>query len=212
MVEVERVREVACQAWARFSELRQRLPLQIQVGAGLFAAIMLLVGLYTVLTTRDSLLHLRVQHSFRSGQITVWVDEDSVYSGRLSGVMKKKYVVFGDTLQGSLSQEIPVRSGAHRVRVQITSDEGTVQQDSILADFAKNGERTLLVNTRRGDVALAWQVGESGSESPPASGGGWLNRYATTLIMTIAGSIVSAITGFAIKQLPGYLKSRQTSQ
>ncbi len=200
--------------WLLFNEQRQRLSLKTQIAAGLFLAVMVFLGLYTVLSSKDSILHLRVQHSFRSARIAVFVDNEAVYSGTLNGVMKKKYVVFGDTLEGSLSHDIPVTSGSHRVRVQITSGDGTTEQDSVLGDIAKNSERTLLVRARSGDVALSWQGGSSGSEesSVASAGESWMGRYAGTLILTVAGSIVSALTGFVIRELPGYLKSRQSSQ
>jgi hypothetical protein len=204
-------------AWNRcsqhFSDLRRRLPLWTQISAGIIVFLLVSAGLHSIFFGRGSVLHLRVQHGFASAEMAVFVDDDSVFTGKLTGVAKKKYVLFGNTMQGALTQEIPVSSGSHRIRVQLTSSDGRVQQDSITADFATNSDRTLLVNARRGNLDLEW-VGNSAptaSDSAPAStgGGGLLNRYSTTIFMSIAGSIISALTGFALRELPGYLKSRQ---
>ena len=177
--------------------------------------ILLLAALHSVFFGRGSVLHLKVQHGFRTAQIAVFVDDESVFTGKLSGALRKKYALFGDTIQGTLTREIRVSSGSHRVRVQITSPDGTVQEDSAVQDFLANADHTLLVNARRGNLELSWLDGAAASASSTsgaAAGASWFNRYSTTLLMTIAGSIVSALTGFVIREIPGYLKSRQASQ
>jgi hypothetical protein len=211
MSQLLRIREVWGKYWPQFSEFRRRLPLWTQVSAGVLLLMLVLAGGHSVFFGRSSVLHLRVQHGFASAEIAVFVDDNSVYTGKLTGVLKKKYVLFGNTMQGALTQEIPVSSGSHRIRVQLTGSDGTVQQDSTTANFTRNVDRTLLVNARRGNVELGW-LGESAaaiSDNTPAPVSGGLSRYGTTIFMSIAGSIISALTGYAIRELPGYIKSRQ---
>jgi hypothetical protein len=50
---------------------------------------------------------------------------------------------------------------------------------------------------------LPVQVAESASTL------GWMARYTSTLLLTAAGSIISAITGYAIRELPKQIGSRQ---
>ena len=209
---LETIRDAWGKFWPQFSEFRRRLPLWTQISAGVLVCMLMLAALHSIFFGRGSVLHLRVQHGFASADIGVFVDDDSVYSGKLTGTMKKKYVVFGNTMQGALTQEIRVSSGSHRIRVQLTSSDGRVQQDSVTADFARNSDRTLLVNARRGDLDLEWIGGSApaASDSSPAPTSGGLSHYGTTIFMSIAGSIMSALTGYAIRQVPGYLKSRQT--
>ena len=206
------IREVWSKFWQQFSDLRRRFPLWTQVSAGVLLFMLVLAGLHSVFFGRSSILHLRVQHGFASAEIAVFVDDNSVYTGRLTGALKKKYVLFGNTMQGALTQEILVSSGFHRIRIQLTGSDGTVQQDSTTANFARNVDRTLLVNARRGNVELEW-LGESAPPisdyAPAPASGGFLSRYGTTIFMSIAGSIISALTGYAIRELPGYIKSRQ---
>jgi hypothetical protein len=167
------------------------------------------MGLHTALApARNSALHLKVQHSFRSAQISVWVDGELAYSGKLVGYMRKKFGLLPDSVQGSLSQVIPLPSGNHLVRIQVYTDDGSVQEESITGEFGAHSERNLSVSARRGDISLAWQGGNTVSTDASLSGG-WIARYANTLFLTIAGSIISALTGFAVREVPGYLRSRQ---
>ncbi len=111
--------------------------------------------------------------------------------------------------QRALSQNVPLTSGKHLIRVQVASDDGSTVDDSISGEFVRNSERNLSVSARRGDLSLSWQVANSavGESSDHA---GWLGRYASTLFLTIAGSIISALTGYAIKELPKQIGSRQS--
>jgi hypothetical protein len=204
-----RIRAAAAAAWQRVRARSARIPLRARVVLGLFLVAASLLGLHTALApAKDSALHLKVQHSFRSAQISVWVDGELAYSGKLAGYMRKKFGLLPDSVQGSLSQTVPVPSGNHLVRVQVYTDDGSVQEETITGEFAAHSERNLSVSARRGDVALAWQGGNSVPAEASVSGG-WIARYATTLFLTIAGSIISALTGFAVREVPGYLRSRQ---
>jgi len=167
------------------------------------------MALYTASLAKTATLHLKVQHGFRSAQIYLWVDGDLAYSGKLTGSAKKKFGLIPDSVQGSLSQNVPLTSGKHLIRVQVASDDGSTVDDTISGEFVRDSERNLSVSARRGDLSLSWQVANSavGESSGHA---GWLGRYASTLFLTIAGSIISALTGYAIKELPKQIGSRQS--
>jgi hypothetical protein len=109
-------------------------------------------------------------------------------------------------VQGSLSQIIPLRSGQHSVRVRIEPHDAAMQEDSISGDFAHNAERDLFVSARPSSLSLSWQ----GTGSVPAEASSsltWFSRYAGSLLLTIAGSIVSALAGYLIRELPKRLQS-----
>lgn len=212
----QRIAELRAQAESLYRQGRERLakvPLTVQVVAAFFLVAAFLMAIYTVLGSRDATMRLKVQHGFRSAQLEVWVDDGRVYSGHLVGAAKKKYGLLPD-VQGSLSETVAVPSGSHRVKVRVTADDGTIQEDTISGDFSRNTQRTLSVSARRSDVALNWQgdVSSSSSGSDPApSGLGWFTRYASTLMLTAAGSIISALTGYAVRELPGHLRARQNA-
>jgi hypothetical protein len=190
-------------------EKAARVPTTAWIVLGLFLLAASLMALRTAFVSRDAGLRLKVQHSLRSAQLSVWVDGELAYSGKLIGSMRKKFGFLSE-IQGTLSETLPISSGSHQVRVRVASDDGSTQEDTISGDFARNSQRTLAVNARRDDVALSWQGQDAVlADSAVAGGNGWFGRYTSTLLMTIAGSIVSALTGFALRELPRHIASRQ---
>ncbi len=190
------------------------LPFKAQIVLAIFLLAALLAALHTAFWSKSSSLHLRLQHGFRSAQLTVLIDGNKAYSGKLVGYSKKKYALFGETVEGSLSQVFPVSSGTHDVLVRVEPGDGTVQEETISGVFASGAGRELSVSARRSGLTLSWEGSSdiAPAEEPAESQTpGWLSRYASALLLTIAGSIASALTGFAIKELPGYFRNRQAS-
>jgi hypothetical protein len=188
-----------------------RLPVKARVILGLFLAAALLMAMYTAFTAKDAALHLRLQHGFHNAQVSVWVDGDFVYSGKVSGSIRKKFGwIPTASAQGSLSQLIPVRSGQRNVRVRIEPDDAAMQEASISGDFTHSTERDLSVTARRSGLSLSWQ-GTGSAPAETSSSFGWFSRYAGSFVLTIAGSIMSALTGFAIRELPARLRSTSGS-
>ena len=73
-----------------------RIPAKARFMLGLFLFAAVLMALHTALFSADSTLHLKVQHGFRSADISVWMDGDLVYSGKLTGSLKKKFGLIPD--------------------------------------------------------------------------------------------------------------------
>jgi len=206
----EHIAQLRAKAALHYQQGRQwvaRVPVKARVVLALFLAAALLMAMYTALTARDSSLHLKLQHSFHKAQFSVWVDGDLAYSGNVSGSTRKKFgLIPTDSVQGSLSEIIPVRSGQHKVRVRIEPDDGTMQEDGINGDFFPNRERDLAVSARQSGLSLSW-LGPSSVPAETSTSFGWFSRYAGSLLLTIAGSIMSALTGYAIRELPARLRS-----
>jgi hypothetical protein len=179
------------------------VPVKARILLGLFLVAAALMAVYTALTAKDASLHLKLQHSFRSAQVSVWIDNDLAFSGKITGAAKKKFgLIPTDAQQGSLSQIIPVRSGQHNVRVRIEPEDAVMQEDSTSGNFVHNAERDLAVSARHNGISLSWQ-GTSSAPAESASTFAWLSRYTASLFLTIAGSIISALAGYAIRELPG---------
>jgi hypothetical protein len=184
-----------------------RVPVKARMLLGLFLLAAVLMAIHTALTAKDASLHLKLQHGFRSAQLSLWVDDDLAFSGKITGSTKKKFgLIPTDAQQGSLSQIIAVRSGQRNIRVRIQPDDAAPQQDSIPGDFASNGERNLYVSARKNGLALTWQ-GTSSASPETAPTFTWFSRYAASLFLTITGSIMSALAGYAIRELPARLRS-----
>jgi len=188
-----------------------RVPPKARMILGLFLAAAVLMAIHTAITAKDASLHLKLQHDFRTAQVSVWVDDDLAYSGKITGSTKRKFgLIPTDSLQGNLSQIIPVHSGQHGVRIRIEPDEATTQEDSIRGDFADHTERNLAVSARHSGISLSWQ-GTDRAPVESSSTFGWLSHYAGSLILTITGSIMSALAGYAIKELPARLRPTSDS-
>jgi len=166
----------------------------------------LMVVVHTTGSAKDSRLHLRLRHGFHSAKFSLWVDQDLAYSGKVSGAIKKRFgLIPTDWVQGSLSEIIPVRSGRHRIRVRIEPDDAATQEDTISGSFSANKESDLSVSARQGALLLSW-VGTANAPTEVPTAFGWFSRYGGSLLLTIAGSIMSALTGYAIRELPGRLR------
>ena len=197
--------------WQQARQAATRVPMKARVVLGLFLVAAVVLAAYSGLTAKDSSLHLKVLHSFHNAQVSVWVDSDLAYSGTIAGSTKKRFGILPtDSVQGTLSQIIPVRSGQHTVRVRIASDDAASQDDTISGNFASNSERDPVVSARRSGLSFSWQ-GSGSAAAETSSSFLWFSRYAGSLLLTIAGSIISALTGFAIKELPGRLRSTADS-
>jgi len=96
-----------------------------------------------------------------------------------------------------------------KVRVRIEPDGATMQEDTISGSFSANKESDLSVSARQSALLLSW-VGSDSTSAEGSTSFAWFSRYAGSLLLTIAGSIMSALTGYAIRELPGRLRS--TSQ
>ena len=192
--------------------LQQKLaaiPKTAWIVMALFSAAAVLLGLHAARATDQSAsLHIKVQHGLRSGQLAVWIDGHQACSEKLTGYVRKKFGLIPESVRGSLSRTLPLASGGHEIRVQVSGDDGFNQEDSVTGTFVRNTERTLAVAAGRSGLALAWQ-GESNVPVENSSSLAWLGRYASTLLVTIAGSIISALTGFAVREVPAYMRNRQ---
>jgi hypothetical protein len=211
----EQIAHLRANAALLYQHARQsaaRVPVKARVVLGLFLAATVLMAMYTAFTAKDASLHLKLQHAFHNAQVSVWVDSDLAFAGKITGATKKRFgLIPTASVEGNLSQIIPVRSGQHDIRVRIEPDDAVTQEDKISANFARNTEQTLSVSARRSGLSLSWQ----GGGNPPAetsSSFAWLWRYASTLFLTGAGSIISALTGFALRELPAHIRARQTSE
>ena len=113
----------------------ERVPVKARVLLGLFLVAAPLMAIHTALTSKDANLHLKLQHGFRDAQLSVWVDGDLAFSGKVTGSAKKRFgLIPTDSVRGSLSQIIPVRSGQHNIGVRIEPDDATTQVRRLSVD------------------------------------------------------------------------------
>jgi len=206
--ETIRFREKALLYFRHARQFAAGVPVRVRILLGLFLIAALFMAIHTAITAKNASLHLRLQHDFRNAQVWVWVDDDLAYSGRITGSTKKRFgLIPTDSVQGNLSQIIPVRSGQHNIRLRIEPDDAAMQEDSISGDFSDHTERDLTVFARHSGLSISWQ----GTALVASANFGWLSQYAGSLFLTITGSIISALAGYAIKELPARLRSSSDS-
>jgi len=204
--QMARIRAQATGSYEKSRAWVARLPAQTRIILGFFLVAAVLLALHTASSGKDASLHLTLQHGFRSADLSLWIDGDLAYSGKLRGSTKKKFGLIPGSVYGRLSEIVPVSAGTHQIRVRVKSEDGSTQQDSLTGDFARNSERELSVSAHPNGLSLAWQATNSSGQS---YGSGWFARYAGALCLTIGGSIISAITGFALRELPAHIRARE---
>ena len=102
-------------------------------------------------------LNVRSAHSFRSADVSVWVDDDLAYQGELTGVKKRR--LFRSSVRGSFSASLLVPAGEQVVRVHVHSErEGYDQTQETTAEFLKDQEHTLVLgfSGRSRNLYLSW--------------------------------------------------------
>jgi hypothetical protein len=82
-------RSHAVAVWQRIRAQFVRLPATARVMLGLFLLAALLMAMHTAYWGKDASLRLKVQHSLRGGQISVWVDGELAYLEAWSAKQKK---------------------------------------------------------------------------------------------------------------------------
>ena len=104
-------------------------------------------------------LEIRSVHSFRSADLSVWVDDDLAYQGKLTGVVKKRMFGLRKSVRGSFSAVLSVPAGKQVVRVHVHSARaGYDQTRETTAEFLKDQEHTLVLrfSGKSRNLYLSW--------------------------------------------------------
>lgn len=195
----------------KFALLFAKLSWKHALAAVLMAVLMGILLYYKVSDDKSATLHVTGQHNFRTAQLTIWVDQQRVYQGKLNGSVKRRFGVFQKTaiVQGTFSQTVMVASGSHAVRVQISTPDGYSREQTIQNEFSANTEQTLAVTPLRGAVNLSWKemrVLQANGEPT------WYAKYFRTLLMMASGSAFSALMGMLVQRFIALVKSQLGAQ
>lgn len=193
----ERVATVRARLWNAYRGLapRARLAVSLALGTGL------LLTLYGLFFARSATLKLVCRHGFRSAEITVSVDGDVVHEETMAGAVKKMFRVLERT-GGSYTRTIPVSSGRHVVEVRLKAP-GYDHTRTIEGEFRRGKESVLSVDSAR-ELTLAWRGAAGGAVRAESVGdagdsSGW-PRYAGSILLTMCGSVISAVIGFLVQE------------
>src|SRR5581483_7945641 len=121
--------------WQHARQSSARIPTKGWIAAGTVLVVGLLLILHASIS-KDATLRFRLQHTFHSAQVSLWIDGDLTYSGKVMGAPRKRFGVIPDgSMVGTVSQVIPVSSGRHRIKVRVEPDDGNVQEAVIGGEF-----------------------------------------------------------------------------
>lgn len=170
----------------------------------LTAAAVFVIALLPHLAGGSASLKVQMQHSFRSAQVSVWVDGDLAASEHITGSQRRRFGLLPAGVGGNFSRLLQVSAGRHTVKVRVTSEEGYDNSSSLTGDFPQDSQVTLQISPRRsGDLDMAWQ----GTSTMMADAGpAWYVKYTSSLLMTAVGSLVSALMAYVVKELPNLMR------
>ncbi|MBV9609607.1 MAG: serine/threonine protein kinase [Acidobacteria bacterium] len=97
---------------------------------------------------KPATIHLSIQHSFKSGNVTVWSDGQLIYLRELSGTTTKHLVVLSHS-EGFEAAQLKVPVGEHTIKVRVQADDFD-DSNSIQATFSDKTDTTLHVDARKG--------------------------------------------------------------
>jgi hypothetical protein len=191
----------------KFALLFAKLSWKHALAAVLMAVLMGILLYNKASDDKTATLRVTGQHSFRSAQLTIWIDQERVYQGKISGSAKRHFGVFqkNTSVQGSFSQTVMVASGSHAVRVKVSTPDGYEHEQTIQTDFSANTEQTLAVSPLRGGVNLSWKEMRVLQASGEPT---WYAKYFRTLLMMVSGSAFSALMGMLVQRFIALVKSQ----
>ena len=173
------------------------------------AGFLVLLGLavYMIWFSGSATLNLVCHHSFRSAELSVYLDGRLAYSGEISGSTKKRFGVLDKRVEGRFSKSLAVSPGDHVAQVQLKSvSDGFEQTKSCGVSIPAGKDATLLINAQHSGMSLIY-------DGPPVAplkdlGGGAPSPW-RSLLVTVGGSALSAVIGFMVQE---FLRSRRAAR
>ena len=175
-----------------------------------FPLVLMGIGFVVYLTGRSATLKLTCQHNLHSGAISIWTDDQLVYSGKLGNAGKKAFGLFGSKTPllggkagpATFSQTVKVPDGPHKLRIQVVG-EGYDESRTVSVDFSPDTQSTVSINALSRNLQVNWKD----THFVPASAATpWYMRYGKALFITMFGSILSALMGMVVQEILGKLK------
>jgi hypothetical protein len=196
----------------------RKMPLWTRYGGITVLLIAAIFIVYALVPSETARLQLICQHSFRSAQVSVFVDGSIVYSSNVNVTAKKRLGILPKGQSGPevFSKLIDVPTGNHVVQVRISAPtEGFDQARSAAADFTADRESILQINaTRRNTLAINFEGASSSTTLPlnasASSESHPLPKSGITIVFSILGTMLSASISFLVQEFWRWHKSRIT--
>lgn len=120
------------------------------------------LGNTVVASTGDARLQIVGEHSFRSAQISVWIDDQLAYQDELRGGVRSRSSLLRKStwVAGAIDIPLKVPEGKHTVTVKIKAmAQNYLQTGAVAADFPAHSTRTLHIGFGPSgkELNLDWQ-------------------------------------------------------
>jgi hypothetical protein len=162
--------------------------------------------IYVYLLAGSGNLTVVCRDNFRSAELSIYVDDKLTFSDQISGSTKKRFGILDERIEGVLSKVLPLALGDHVVRAHLTSAADHFDQTKqVEVNLVSGKEATVVVTTPRGELSLAYQ----GPSATAVKDSGMLSSGTLrSILVTLAGSVVSAAIGFGVQE---FLKTRKAA-
>ena len=126
----------------------------------LLAAVLalLVLVLWAFLPSPQSVMAIALQHNFRAGAISVWVDDRLVLEENLVHDEVHRLPFTAPRYVGRFSESVILRAGVRSIRVRVNSpDAGFDEVRELSGTFPKDGDRSLSINcdAKRNSLTLS---------------------------------------------------------
>jgi hypothetical protein len=162
-----------------------------------FALVLVGIGFLVSFTGKSAKLHLVCQHNLRNGELRVWAGDQLVYVGKLTTSTKKRFGFLPPKNASGFSQTVKAPDGHYDLRVQVLGDNYD-QSRSIPVDLAGDTEATVTISAYSRNLQVSWRDTRF---APIAADTPWYVKYAKALLITIVGSIISAMMGIVVREI-----------
>jgi hypothetical protein len=151
----ERASDLATQVIGRVRAWSTRRK-QVTLLAAVLALLVLV--LWAFLPSAQSVLAISLQHNFRAGAISVWVDDRLVLEENLVHDEVHRLPFAAPRYVGRFSESVILRAGERSIRVRVNSpDAGFDEVRELSGTFPKDGDRSLSINcdAKRNSLTLS---------------------------------------------------------
>ena len=119
---------------------------------------LLALVLWAFLPAAQSVLAISLQHNFRAGAVSVWVDDRLVLEENLVHDEVRRVPFSAPRYVGRFSASVMIRAGERTIRVRVNSPDASYDEVRELSGtFPKDGDRALsvLCDTRKNSLTLS---------------------------------------------------------
>ena len=97
-------------------------------------------------SARSATVNIQMDNPPQEANVTIWVDDQTVFQRKLQAAPKKKLGIFGRD-RNLESEQVKIAAGQHKLRVRVQArDPFSDQSHSVAADFSVGAERILRVS------------------------------------------------------------------